>query len=255
MLAIEGLEKRYGAVRALGPVSLAIEPGSFVGIVGRSGAGKSTLLRCLNRMIEPSAGRVAWRGGEVSGLRGAALRGWRGRCAMIFQQFNLSSRLDVFANVLVGRIGHVAPWRGVLGAWPRADRELALAALERVDMADFATRRAGTLSGGQQQRVAIARALAQQPDIILADEPVASLDPRSTTLVMDTLAAARRDLGLTVLCNLHHVDLARRYCDRVVGLSGGSVVFDGTPDAFTQEEARRLYGIDEDVPQPTEEVS
>ncbi len=163
---------------------------------------------------------------------------------MIFQQFNLVGRLDVLTNVLMGRLNHSASARTLLGAWTRRDRALALSALEQFDMASFAAQRAESLSGGQQQRVAIARALVQEPELVLADEPIASLDPRNTRLVMDGLQRINRHFKITVICNLHSLDLARAYCGRLVGMSAGRIVFDGAPDALTDDVARELYGLE-----------
>ena len=244
MLVIEDLTRQYGDRRAVDGVSLRIEPGSFVGVIGRSGAGKSTLLRLINRLADPSSGRILHEGREVTTLRGRPLREWRTRCAMIFQQFNLVGRLDVMTNVLMGRLSHVPTYRSLLRQWSPEDRAMALAALESFDMGEFAGQRADGLSGGQQQRVAIARALVQEPEILLADEPVASLDPRNTRLVMDALAEVNRRYGITVLCNLHSLDLARAYCDRLVGLAAGRVVFEGGPFDLTEDVARRLYGLE-----------
>ncbi|WP_407519883.1 phosphonate ABC transporter ATP-binding protein [Methylobacterium oryzisoli] len=244
MLVVENLTRQYGARRAVDGVTLRIEPGSFVGVIGRSGAGKSTLLRMINRLADPTGGRILFGDTDVTALRGSALRAWRGRCAMIFQQFNLVGRLDVMTNVLMGRLNHVPAHRSLLKLWSEEDRALALAALENFDMGGFAAARADQLSGGQQQRVAIARALVQEPEIILADEPVASLDPRNTRLVMDALAEANKRYGITVLCNLHSLDLARAYCDRLVGLSAGRVVFEGRAFDLTEDVARDLYGLE-----------
>jgi len=244
MLVIDGLTRSYAGRKAVDDLSLRIEPGAFVGVIGRSGAGKSTLLRMLNRLVEPSAGRISWRGEDVSALRGRALRRWRARCAMVFQQFNLCGRLDVLTNVLVGRLNQVPAHRSLLRLWSREDLALALLALERFDVADLAAQRAEHLSGGQQQRVAIARALVQRPEIVLADEPIASLDPRNTGLVMDSLARINREDGITVLCNLHSLEVARRYCDRLVGLSAGRIAFDGRPDQLREADVRALYGLE-----------
>ena len=244
MLVLEGLTKRFGTVAAVEAASLRIPRGQFVGIIGRSGAGKSTLLRMINRLAEPTAGRIAWNGSEVTALSGPALRQWRRRCAMIFQQFNLVGRLDVLNNVLLGRLAHTPGWRAMARLWPHQDRLLALSALEQLDIAALAAQRAETLSGGQQQRVAICRALLQEPEIILADEPVASLDPRNTRLVMDALQRINRHHGITVLVNLHSLDLARSYCDRLVGMAAGRIVFDDAPEALTAGAARALYGME-----------
>jgi phosphonate transport system ATP-binding protein len=244
LLVIENVSRRYGERTALEAVSLTVRRGGFVGIIGRSGAGKSTLLRAINRLAEPSEGRIAWDGVDVTALRGRALRDWRARCAMVFQQFNLSDRLDVLTNVLVGRVNRVPAYRSLFGLWPAEDRAVALSVLEQLDMGALSMQRAGQLSGGQQQRVAIARALVQEPDLILADEPIASLDPRNSQAVMDALARINRQYGITVLCNLHSLDVARAYCDRLVGLAAGRVVFDGAPDALTDAAACELYGLE-----------
>ncbi|MFC0388385.1 phosphonate ABC transporter ATP-binding protein [Muricoccus vinaceus] len=244
MLIIEGLTRHFSGRVAVDDVCMEVPRGAFVGVIGRSGAGKSTLLRMVNRLAEPSAGRILWNGTDVTEMRGKALRDWRSRCAMVFQGFNLSGRLDVLTNVLVGRLNKVPAHRSLLRLWSDADRAIALSALEHFDIAELAAQRAEHLSGGQQQRVAIARALVQEPEIILADEPIASLDPRNTRVVMDALARINRDYGITILCNLHSLDIARTYCDRLVGLSAGRLVFDGTPDALDAEAARRLYGLE-----------
>jgi len=244
MLEINGLSRRFGSKVAVDDVSLTIERGAFVGVIGRSGAGKSTLLRMVNRLVEPSAGTIAFGGRDVTSLKGQALRDWRASCAMVFQQFNLVGRLDVLTNVLMGQLNHVGSTRSLLKLWSEDDRAIALAALEQFDMASFAAQRADQLSGGQQQRVAIARALVQEPALILADEPIASLDPRNTALVMDALARINRDYGITVLCNLHSLDLARAYCGRLVGMAAGQIVFDGRPGELTEGVARDLYGLE-----------
>jgi len=246
MLVLDGLTKEYGTTRAVNDVHLTIPGGQFVGVIGRSGAGKSTLLRMINRLATPSAGRIAWEGTDVTALSGRSLRDWRRRCAMIFQQFNLVGRLDVLNNVLLGRLAHAPGWRAMLKAWPREDRAIAFAALSQLDIATLADHRADHLSGGQQQRVAICRALVQEPDLLLADEPVASLDPRNAHIVMDALQRINRHFGLTVICNIHSLDLARGYCDRLVGMAAGRVVFDGAPAALTEAVARELYGMEAD---------
>ncbi|MEI7598231.1 MAG: phosphonate ABC transporter ATP-binding protein [Aestuariivirga sp.] len=244
MLRIENLGKRFGGKPALSGVSAEIIDGSFVGVIGRSGAGKSTLLRCINRLVDPSEGRITFQGKDVTSLRGRALRDWRSSCGMIFQQFNLAGRLDVLTNVLMGRINHISLVPALLKAWPDDEKLRALRALDRLDLADLAGQRAESLSGGQQQRVAIARTLVQDPRIILADEPVASLDPRNTKIVMDSLRNLHRESGITVMCNLHSLDLAREYCTRLVGMKAGRVVFDGTPAALTEDIVIDLYGLE-----------
>jgi phosphonate transport system ATP-binding protein len=244
MLSIEGLSRRFGSKTAVDNVSLNIETGRFVGVIGRSGAGKSTLLRMINRLERASSGQIRFDGLDVTRLSGAPLAAWRARCAMIFQQFNLVGRLDVLTNVLIGRLNHSSTLRSVLQLWPERDIALALSALEQLDIANLATQRANNLSGGQQQRVAIARALVQGPEIVLADEPIASLDPRNTRIVMDALLRINRHRGITVLCNLHSLELARGYCDRLIGMANGRVVFDGAPSELTDVIAHDLYGIE-----------
>src|SRR4051812_21784087 len=243
-LVTEGISKIFGRVPAVDNVSLSIRAGQFVGIIGRSGTGKSTLLRMLNRLTDPTSGHVLWDGIEVTALQDRRLRDWRRRCAMIFQQFNLVGRLDVLDNVLMGRLAHSSAWRAMLKLWSPADRGIAIAALDQFDIVNLAPQRADNLSGGQQQRVAICRALVQEPEIILADEPVASLDPRNARVVMDALQRINRHFGLTVLCNIHSLDIARRYCDRLVGMAAGRVVFDDVPVALTERVARDLYGLE-----------
>jgi phosphonate transport system ATP-binding protein len=243
MLEIENLTRRFGAKAALAGISLQIEKGAFVGVIGRSGAGKSTLLRLINRLIEPTAGRIVYEGIDVTALRGRQLRLWRARAAMVFQQFNLIGRLDVLTNVMMGRLAVVPPTRSLIGWWPDEDKAVALSALEQFDIAQLAAHRADHLSGGQQQRVAIARALVQEPDIILADEPTASLDPHNTRVVMDALQRINKHFGITVICNLHSLEIARTYCDRLVGMAAGAVVFDDATAALTDHAARELYGI------------
>ena len=246
MLVLKGVSRRFGDKNAVEDVSIEIPAGSFVGVVGRSGAGKSTLLRMVNRLVEPTAGTIHFDGAEVTALKGSALRDWRARCAMIFQQFNLVGQLDVLNNVLVGRLNDMPTVRSLLRLWRPADVAVALSALEQFDIAPLASQRADSLSGGQQQRVAIARALVQRPSLILADEPIASLDPRNTRIVMDALQRINRHYGITVLCNLHSLDLARSYCDRLVGLAAGRLAFDGPASAFTPAAARDLYGMEAD---------
>ena len=244
MLRIDQVSRRFGAKTAVDNVSLEIPQGQMVGIIGRSGAGKSTLLRMINRLIDVSDGAIAFDDKPVSALRGQALRDWQRDCAMIFQQFNLVPRLDVLTNVMLGRLNHRNTLLSLLQIFSEAEQLMALKALERLDIAQTATQWAQTLSGGQQQRVAIARALMQEPRILLADEPIASLDPRNAKIVMDSLQAINEEQGITVITNLHTLDTARAYCERIIGMSAGKVVFDGTPDQLTTEVARQLYGAD-----------
>src|SRR5471032_860008 len=244
MLRLNGVVKKFGDKRAVDGISLVVPQGQLVGVIGQSGSGKSTLLRMINRLSDPSDGSIHFGDTNVTALKGRELRQWRARCAMIFQQFNLAGRLDVLTNVLMGRAFHAPVWRALLKAWTDEEKAMGLSALEGFDMARLSGQRADTLSGGQQQRVAIARALVQEPDIILADEPIASLDPRNTRIVMDALLRINKHFGITVLCNLHSLDLARTYCDRLIGMSAGRVVFDGAPETLTEHIARELYDLE-----------
>jgi len=244
MLVVEGLTCRFGNKAAVDNASFSIAPGGFIGVIGRSGAGKSTLLRTINRLAPVAQGRILFNGVDVTALRGRELRKWRASAAMIFQQFNLIGRLDVLTNVLMGRLSEIPTWRSLVQLWPAADVAVAMSALEQFDMAQLAAQRADQLSGGQQQRVAIARALVQEPDMILADEPIASLDPRNTRIVMDALLRINKHFGITVICNLHSLDLARSYCDRLIGMASGKIVFDGAPSALTEHIARELYDLE-----------
>ncbi len=251
MLTLDGLTKRFGETLAVDAVSLSIDRPQMLGVIGRSGAGKSTLLRMINRLNEATAGRILVTGADgqpedVLTRQGRAKRAWQSQCAMIFQQFNLVPRLDVLTNVLLGRLFHKSWLAGTLGLFTDAERAKALSILDRLDIADLALQRAETLSGGQQQRVAIARALMQQPKILLADEPIASLDPRNARIVMDTLARIHREDGLLVITNLHTLDTARSYCDRVLGMYQGRAVFDGPPAHLTDAMVRHIYGVEAD---------
>jgi len=255
MLELQGLTRRFGAVTAVDGVSLTVPTGQMLGIIGRSGAGKSTLLRLINRLAEPSDGRVMFEGVDVTALRGRALRDWRTRCAMIFQQFNLVQRLDVLTNVLVGRLNHRGTLSSLFKLFTAEERAMAIRTLDRFDLADAALQRADTLSGGQQQRVAIARALLQEPRILLADEPIASLDPRNGRVVMEALKRINVEDGLTVVCNLHTLDTARQYCDRIVGMAKGRVVFDGSPAELSAAMVREIYGMTEEELEHAETVT
>ncbi len=245
-LRITGLTKRFGAVTAVDGFTADIPPGQFVGVIGPSGAGKSTLLRLINRLVEPDGGTIRHGAIDVTALHGKPLRHWRARAAMIFQQFNLIPRLDVLTNVLVGRLEQRPALPSLFGLFRASDRADALLALDRFGLADVALQRAGTLSGGQQQRVAICRALLQNPWLMLADEPIASLDPHNARLVMQALRQVNRDHGLTVLANLHHLDEVRTYCDRVIAMRAGRIVLDGTPADLTPERVFDIYGVTEE---------
>ncbi|UTP38493.1 phosphonate ABC transporter ATP-binding protein [Phenylobacterium sp. LH3H17] len=241
MLELHGVTKRFGETCAVDKVSFSCERGELVGVIGRSGAGKSTLLRMINRLTDPSEGRITWDGEDVSRLKGPALRRWRRRCAMIFQQFNLCPRLDVITNVLVGVVAERPLAASLIKFFPASDRARAILELDALDMAHAALQRAGTLSGGQQQRVAIARAMLQEPDLVLADEPVASLDPVNAEVVMDALQKICRERNVPVIVNLHSLEIARRYCTRIVAMAKGAIVFDGPPSALTPAVLERVY--------------
>jgi phosphonate transport system ATP-binding protein len=242
VLELVHLGRRFGPTVAVANANLRIDAGEMIGIIGRSGAGKSTLLRLINRLIDPSEGAIRADGVDIAALKGKALRQWRARSAMIFQQFNLIHRLDVLTNVLSGRLHHVAAPRMLLKWFTESERVAAIHALDRMGLGEFALNRADALSGGQQQRVAIARALMQEPDIILADEPIASLDPMNAKVVMDALADINRSDRITVLCNLHTLDTARAYCRRIIGMAAGHIVFDGAPEQLTEGALREIYG-------------
>jgi phosphonate transport system ATP-binding protein len=244
MLKISKVSRRFGAKTAVDNVNLEIPEGQMVGIIGRSGAGKSTLLRMINRLTDTSEGTIAFGSRDVTNLSGAALHEWRSDCAMIFQQFNLVPRIDVLTNVLLGRLNGRSTLMSLFNVFTHQERIDAIKALDRLDIAQVALQRAGTLSGGQQQRVAIARALMQSPKMILADEPIASLDPRNAQVVMDSLKAINEQQKITVITNLHTLDTARNYCERIIGMAQGRVVFDGTADDLTEAAAREIYGAD-----------
>lgn len=241
MLELNGLTRHFGTTVAVNSIDIVIPNGQMVGVIGSSGAGKSTLLRLINRLVEPNSGTISSGGIEVSSLRGRELRRWRARCAMIFQQFNLTGRLDVLTNVLIGRVAESSTLSILFKQFSASERIKAAEALDRLDLLPQALQRADTLSGGQQQRVAIARALMQRPSIILADEPIASLDPANARLVMDALRSINQADETTVICNLHTLDAARTYCDRIVGLARGRIVFDGAPEALTADSLARIY--------------
>jgi phosphonate transport system ATP-binding protein len=243
-LTLSSVSRSFGDTRAVDSVSLDIEPGKFIGVIGRSGAGKSTMLRLINRLIEPTSGSISFDGTDITALKGRALREWRRDCAMIFQQFNLVDRLDVLTNVLIGRLSAHGFLSSMTMRFSDAERTMAIEALDRLDLVPQALQRAGTLSGGQQQRVAIAKALLQNPKIMLADEPIASLDPANATLVMNGLRAINKDHGITVLVNLHTLDTARAYCDRIIAMRQGRVFFDGTAAQLTDDVVRDIYGTE-----------
>ncbi|MFP5333049.1 MAG: phosphonate ABC transporter ATP-binding protein [Acidimicrobiia bacterium] len=243
MIEFENVDVTYpGGLKALKNVSLTIETGELVVIVGLSGAGKSTLLRAINGFVPITAGSVKVDGVEVRGADPKTLRELRSHIGMIFQTFNLVNRTTVINNVLMGRLSKVPRWRSMLGLWPASEREVALRALERVEIVEKAYVRASDLSGGQQQRVGIARALAQEPTVVLADEPVASLDPVTSHTVMRDLRRINRELEITTIINLHFLDLARSYGQRLIGLRDGQLVYDGQIADVGEETFREIYG-------------
>ncbi len=244
MIKIRGLIKRYGEFDALKDIDLDVAPGEFLVVLGPSGAGKSTLLRCINRLAEPTRGDIHI-DGQLATSDAVSLRKLRRQVAMIFQHYNVVPRLSVQKNVLTGRLGSVPSVLSWLQLFPRKDVEIALECLRRVELEEKAELRTDTLSGGQKQRVGIARALAQKPKIILADEPVASLDPKTSRTVLQYLKQASRELGITVVCNLHQIEYAREFGERIVGVSAGRVVFEGGPAELTEEVLHRIYpGLD-----------
>lgn len=243
MLRIENLSKTFpNGTQALKNVSFEVEDGEFLAIIGLSGSGKSTLLRCINRLIDPTEGRILWDDRDITAATGKELRHIRRSIGMIFQQFNLVKRSTVMTNVLSGRLGYANPYLSLVHHFSKEDRQRAIAALERVGIADKADSRADQLSGGQQQRVGIARALMQEPKIMLADEPVASLDPVLAHSILRYLETLNREDGITVLCSLHFLDLVHRYATRVVGLKDGELVFEGLPSELTAEKFKEVYG-------------
>jgi len=243
MLQIENLTKVYGdGTVALRNVSFEVPEGQFLAIIGLSGSGKSTLLRCINRLIDPTEGRILWKGEDITAANHEDLRNVRRRIGMVFQDFNLVHRSKVITNVLAGRLGYTSPALSVVNRFSKRDREQALVALERVGLDEKANNRSEELSGGQQQRVGIARALMQNPEMILADEPVASLDPVLAHSIMQYLEAINRDDGVTVLCSLHFLDLVHRYGQQVIALNEGRKVFEGLPSEIDDDMFKEIYG-------------
>lgn len=246
MLVIKGLSKHYKgeALPALAEVDLTIGEGEMVAVLGRSGAGKSTLIRCINRLVEPDSGSITWRGQEVTSMKGRELRRLRGEIGMIFQHYDLLPRLRVLTNVMTGGFSSMPMWRCLLFAFTKEHKQRAREALRRVGLEGAAAKRISELSGGQQQRVAIARALMQRPLMLLGDEPVSSLDPVTSERIMDFLNRLHEEEKLTLVLNLHDVSLARKYARRIIGLAGGSIVFDGPPEQLDDVALQRIYPPD-----------
>ncbi|OEC00782.1 phosphonate ABC transporter ATP-binding protein [Lysinibacillus sphaericus] len=243
MLQLNNIAKSYDhKSMVLNDINLSLQEGEFVSIIGQSGAGKSTLLRCINRMIEPSKGEIIFDQQDITSINKRAMRQQRAKMGMIFQHYNLVSRLTVFENVLHGRFGYKSTMQGVLSIYTEEEKRLALSILEKLDMKDQIYKRCDQLSGGQKQRVGIARALVQEPKLLLCDEPIASLDPNSSKVIMDHLKEISQSMGITVLVNLHQVDVAMRYSDRIIGLRKGEKVFDDLPKQLNQLAIRNIYG-------------
>ena len=243
MLEISNLTKIYpGNVLALDRVSFTVQPGEFLAVIGLSGSGKSTLLRCINRLVEPTAGQVTWNGVDITQASAEELLRIRRKIGMVFQHFNLVSRSKVITNVLAGRLGYVNPALSLVNRFPRTDVEMALKQLKRVGIADQAHKRADELSGGQQQRVGVARAMMQEPEMVLADEPVASLDPVLAHSIMQHLESINREDGVMVICSLHFLDLVHRYAHRAIALNEGKLMFDGAPKDINDAKFKEIYG-------------
>ena len=243
MLKLAHLAKSYVTGKpVLTDINLEIAAQGITAIIGPSGTGKSTLLRCINRLVDPSAGEILFEGSDLAKLEGAALRRARRHIGMVFQEYNLVERLTVMENLLSGRLGYVSSWRAWRRKFPADDIRKAFELLDVVGLAGFAHRRADALSGGQRQRVGIARAVMQEPKMMLADEPTSSLDPKTSVEIMELLADVGRTRAIPVLVNMHDVELARRFADRIVGMSGGRVVFDGPPAALSDDVLKQIYG-------------
>jgi len=243
MLKIEHLTKVYpNGTQALRDVSFEVADGEFLAVIGLSGSGKSTLLRCINRLIEPTSGKVIWNDVDVTAASGSELRNIRRQIGMVFQQFNLVKRSSVKTNVLAGRLGYINPLLSLINHFSADDHKRALASLEQVGLSDKANVRADSLSGGQQQRVGIARALMQEPKLILADEPVASLDPVLAHSILKYLEVLNKEYGATVLCSLHFLDLVHRYATRAIALKDGELVFQGLPQEIDDAQFKAIYG-------------
>ncbi len=245
-MIIEKVNKFFGDNHAVKNVSFEVNKPQMIGIIGRSGAGKSTLLRIINRLTDATDGSIEIEGQNILDLKSKEKRSWQRNCAMIFQQFNLVPRLDVLTNVILGRLNYQGSFRASLKMFSRDERADALILLNNLGMANTALQRAETLSGGQQQRVAICRALMQNPKMILADEPIASLDPMNARMVMESLRKIHDEKNLTVISNLHTLDTAKTYCDRIIGMKDGEIVFDDLPEKLSDKLAREIYGAEAD---------
>lgn len=243
ILSIKKLEKTYpNGVKALKGVTFDVKKGEFLVIIGLSGSGKSTLLRCINRLHDPTGGEIIFNGSDVAKVQGLEIKRLRTKIGMIFQHFNLIPRHTVLSNVLMGKLGQTSTWKSIFGLFSKEDKDQALKYLNLVGISEKAKIRADQLSGGQQQRVAIARALTQNPQVLLADEPVASLDPATCHVVMDYLKKVNQELGITIICNLHFLSLVRQYATRVIALKAGEVVYEGHPSEINDAWFEKIYG-------------
>ena len=242
-LVIRGLRKEYRrGVLVLRDINITFSNRGITAVIGPSGTGKSTLIRCINRLVEPTAGEILFHGVDLAKLRGKALREARCRIGMVFQEFNLVERLTVMENVLSGRLGYVSPFKAWLRKYPQEDINAAWELLDAVGLTALANQRADALSGGQRQRVGIARAIIQRPELLLADEPTSSLDPKTSVEIMELLVNLTKGRGIPVLLNIHNVPLARRYAGHVIGMTGGGIVYDGPPEGLTDEHLKQIYG-------------
>ena len=243
MLTLRNLSKSYIPGKpVLRNITVEIAARGVTAIIGPSGTGKSTLIRCINRLVDPTEGEIVFEGRDIAHLHGQALRQVRRKMGMVFQEYNLVERLTVMENLLCGRLGYVAPWKAWLRKYPQADIERAFSLLDTVGLAGFANQRADSLSGGQRQRVGIARALMQEPRLILADEPTSSLDPKTSVEIMELVSNMGRANGIPVVINMHDVELAKRFADRIIGMSGGRVVYDGGPQGLDDAMLKTIYG-------------
>ena len=243
LLKVNDVSKDYkGGTKALKNVNFSVKEGEFISIIGPSGAGKSTLLRCINRMIDTTEGKVIFNNIDVGMVKKKELRSLRTQIGMIFQHYNLVDRLSVIENVLHGRLGYKSTIAGVIGKYTEEEKIQAFRMLEKLGLEDQAYKRCDQLSGGQKQRVGIARALVQNPKLILCDEPIASLDPSASKIIMDHLKNINKEMGITCILNLHQVDVALKYSDRIIGINGGKTVFNGKPSDITKEQIHEIYG-------------